>query len=227
MRYWISILAVLSLALVLMASACNRDSSSSNNSGDQGGGQEQSFSDSQSAAARGLDTFRKLVTNDNFKEMGFESMAEVSSASLGEARHVFSVGLEQLKGFAPGGDANRMLADANQEFYPVMVGDQARSSVSVEQRDGKWRATSFGSARMSRQLGQMSRSLTQSAEKPILVHVQPFNLYFVGQRSDNRLMLTPLGDYSSFNLKAGATMSAEEVFTALVPVAQAYNGLPL
>ena len=225
MRYLIFILALLSLSLVLLASACNRGSTSQQ-SADQGG-QEQTFSDSQSAAARGLETFRKLVTNENFKEMGFESMAEVSNASLGEPRHVFAVGLEQLKGFAPGGDANRLLTDANQELYPVMVGDQARASVTVEQRDGKWRATSFGSSRRSRQLAQASRSLTQSAEKPIIVHVQAFNLYFLGQRSDNRLMLTPLADYSSYNLRAGATASADDIFAALVPIAREYNGLPL
>jgi hypothetical protein len=154
-------------------------------------------------------------------------MAEVSGASLGEPRHVFAVGLEQLKGFAPGGDANRLLSDANQEMYPVMVGNQARASVTVEQRDGKWRATSFGSSRRSRALAQVARSLTQSAEKPIIVHVQAFNLYFLGQRSDNRLMLTPLADYAGYNLKAGATASADDIFAALVPIAREYNGLPL
>jgi hypothetical protein len=61
----------------------------------------------------------------------------------------------------------------------------------------------------------------------MIVHVLPFNLYFVGSRSDNGLMLTPLADYSSFNLKSGATLSADEVFSALAPFAKNYNGLPM
>lgn len=229
MRYWISILALLALTLVVFVPACDR-SATIQQSGEQGGKVE-TFSDSRSAAARGLETFRQLITNDNFKDLGFESAEDVKNASLGEPRHVFAVGLDQLKGFTAGGDANRMLMDANQELYPVMVREQARSSISVEQRDGKWRATSFGDPGLSRQVAQASRSLAASNQRiegpPIVVRVLPFNLYFLGHRTENRLMLTPLHDYANFNLKAGATAPADDIFGALVQAARDYNGLPM
>lgn len=222
MRYSVQILSLGSIVLVLIA-GCS-----------QSGGQQSSsqstpppsFGDAQSAAQRGLETFRRLVTSANFKELGFESMDEVSSASLGAPNQVFSVGLEQLKSYQPGGDANRMLADAGRTIYPVMVRDQARASITVEQKNGKWTATGFGDPKLARQISTTTKSVSAQGA-PMIVHVLPFNLYFVGSRSDNRLMLTPLGDYSAFNVKTGATLSADEVFTALAAFAKNYNGLPM
>jgi hypothetical protein len=118
-------------------------------------------------------------------------------------------------------DANQMLANANRSIFPVMVRDQARASITVEQNNGKWTATGFGDSKLARQISTATKSVTGT---PMIVHVLPFNLYFVGSRSENRLMLTPLGDYSSFNLKTGATLSADEVFSALAPFARTITG---
>lgn len=229
MRYWILWPALLSIALVLFVPACNRSGGQQQTTNQ--GGEVQTFSDAQSAAARALETFRKLVTNDNYKEMGFESRDEVAAASLGQPNRVYAVGLDKLREYQAGSDANRLLADANRVIYPVAVKEQVRSSVSVEQRDGKWRATDFGSPGLAKQIGQATRSLAASSPKPedgpFIVHVQPFNLYFLGHRADNRLLLTPLGDYSSFNLKSGATAPADEIFAALTPFARKYNELPM
>ncbi|HXT62762.1 MAG TPA: hypothetical protein VN696_06985 [Pyrinomonadaceae bacterium] len=221
MRYSLLMFGLSALVLMLLANGCSR-------SGGQQQGSDQStppptFADAQSAAARGLETFKKLVTPANFKELGFESMDEVTSASLGSPSQVFSVSLEQLKSYQPGGDANRMLADANRMIFPVMVRDQARSSINVEQKSGKWAATGFGDAKLARQISATNRNMTGT----MVVHVLPFNLYFLGARTDNRLMLTPLADYSSFNLKGGAALSADEVFNTLAGLARNYNGLPM
>ena len=220
MRYSVQFLSLCSIVLVLIAGC-------SQSGGQQSSSQETpppSFGDAQSAAQRGLETFRRLVTSANAKELGFESADEVASASLGTPNQVFSVGLEQLKSYQPGGDANQMLANANRSIFPVMVRDQARASITVEQNNGKWTATGFGDSKLARQISTATKSVTGT---PMIVHVLPFNLYFVGSRNENRLMLTPLGDYSSFNLKTGATLSADEVFSALAPFARNYNGLPL
>jgi hypothetical protein len=222
MRYSVQMLSLCSIVLVLIG-GCSKSG------GQQSSSQETpppSFGDAQSAAQRGLETFRRLVTATNAKELGFESADEVSSASLGTPNQVFSVSLEQLKSYQPGGDTNRMLADANRTIFPVMVRDQARASITVEQQNGKWTATGFGDPKLARAISGATKSVAAQGA-PTIVHVLPFNLYFVGSRSDNRLMLTPLGDYGSFNLKSGAALSADEVFSALASFAREYNGLPM
>jgi len=228
MRYWNSMLALLALALVLLVPACKRGSGQLPTNQ---GGEVQTFSDAQSAAARALETYRKLVTRDNFKELGFESADELSAATLGEPRQVFAVKLDQLREYRAGADASSLLSNANRVIYPVNVREQVRSSISVEQRDNRWRATDFGNAGLAKQISQAAKTVAASTQKaeeaPIVVHVLPFNLYFLGHRSENRLLLTPLGDYSTFNLRSGATAPADEVFAALASFARTYNGLPM
>lgn len=215
---------VLSVILLLVvAQACNRDQGSSSTSKGQ---EEPTFNDAQSAANQSLATFRKLVNAQNFKELGFESADEVANAALGTPLRTSMVKLEQLKAFKSGDDVNRLLSELPQVYYPVTVQNQVRSTVTVEQANGKWRATGFGPANLAKQVERASKAGAASGAQ-ILVHVAAFNLYFVGTRVENRLVLTPVGDYASYNLKAGASLPAEEVFTALVPFAQQYNGLPL
>jgi hypothetical protein len=224
MRRSFAVSLVLSvILLVVLAQACNRDQgSSSTNKGQE----EPTFNDAQSAATQSLATFRKLVNAQNFKELGFESADEVANAALGTPLRTSMVKLEQLKAYKSGDDVNRLLSELPQVYYPVTVQNQVRSTVTVEQANGKWRATGFGPANLAKQIDRASKAGAASGAQ-ILVHVAPFNLYFVGTRVENRLVLTPVGDYASYNLKAGASLPADEVFTTLVPFAQQYNGLPL
>lgn len=214
------ILTVAVVLLVAMAQGCNRGSQSSTSQAQE----EPTFTDAQSAANQSLATFRKLVNAQNFKEFGFESADEVANASLGQPMRTSMVQLDQLKAFKAGDDPNRLLSDLNQVYFPVTVQNNVRSAISIEQSNGKWKATGFGPANLAKQI---ARARGTADTEQILVHVAPFNLYFTGHRADGRLMLTPVADYSSFNLKAGTALPAEQVFAALVPFAQQYNGLPM
>lgn len=213
-------LTVAVAVLLVLAQACNRDNRSSTSQAQE----SPTFTDAQSAANQSLATFRKLVNAQNFRELGFESMDEVANASLGQPMRASMVKLDQLKAYKAGDDPNRLLSDLNQVYYPVTVQNNVRSAISVEQSEGKWRVTGFGPSNLAKQI---ARARGTAGAEQILVHVAPFNLYFAGQRSEGRLMLTPVADYSSFNLKAGAPLPAEEVFATLVPFAQQYNGLPM
>ena len=48
-------------------------------------------------ALEALNTFGKLINKDNYKDMGFSSVDEVSKAKLGEPIQVFMVQLDRLK----------------------------------------------------------------------------------------------------------------------------------
>lgn len=215
-------LSVILFAVFVEACSRNQGSTSDRNQ------EEPTFTDAQSAANQALATFRKLVTAQNFRDLGFESPDEVGSAALAPPMRTAMVKLDQLKTYKAGDDPNRLLNDLEKVYYPVTVQDRVRSAITVEQANGRWRPTGFGPANLAKQIEQAKNASRDAADaQPVLVHVAPFNLYFVGHRVENRLMLTPAGDYSSFNLKAGATLPADQVFAALVPYAQQYNGLPL
>lgn len=215
MRSWTAISATL---LVMTTLACR-------------GGQKQPrpAHQSQEAATQGLETLRQIITAQNYKGMGFESVDEVKSATLGEPLGVFYVHLDQLKEYQPGSDPEKLLTDVGQMVYPVAVKDQVRSSVVVAKSDDVWKAARSGGPNVIQAISR-ARSTVASSEKPpastFVVQVPALNFYFVGYRADGKLMLTPILDDPQYNFKAGVPLPAEDVFRALTAAATNYNGLP-
>ena len=225
-------LTILSVILLMgvLVQGCKGSKQSQTNSPQEG--KPQTFADAQTAATQALATFRKLVTKDNFKELGFDSPDQVANASLGAPMHIFAVKLDALREYQSGSDPNKLLNEAAQLYYPVIVGGQTRASVFVEQTEGKWKAASFGNAGLAKQIVEVSRGTAGAAQtvssSDVIVQIPAFGLYFLGHRNpDNKLTLTALATDVTYNLRAGATEPAEEVFARLVSAAKSYNGLPM
>lgn len=184
----------------------------------------------QAAASQSLSAFRGLVTADNYKEMGFDSPNEVSSAALGEPIQVFTVALDRLSEYQQGTDPDQLLVDANRVIFPVNVKDEVRSSIVVESAGGKWSTTSYGAPNLVKLLAKTRRSGSEAGKSPLssffAVQVPALNLYFIGSRVDNKLMLTPVLDDTSYNFRAGATMPATDVFVSLAAAAKRHSGFP-
>ncbi|HEX8473128.1 MAG TPA: hypothetical protein VF666_03790 [Pyrinomonadaceae bacterium] len=280
MRHPFTVAGAMSIILlVMLAQGCtNKEAQPTTNRNDNQQGGQTTHADAKSAADRGLATLAKLVNEQNYRAMGFESVAEVSTAALGEPIRVLMVKLDALRAYQPGSDPNLLLSDVPQSVYPVMVRDQVRSTITVSQVDaGRWTAVSFGNPHLARQTVQARRAIsaarqtapgasvtpltqqtpsTQTTSSPrpsptttpsaqttaspqatpvqqvavpdFLVHVAALNLRFMAHRdASGKLMLTPLEDVPSYNLKAGDALPAETVFAALVPFARQYNELPM
>jgi len=221
LRYLLGPTAVISVILsIFLTAGCDKIKSA---------GKQQmppkTFADAQAAATDSLSTFRELVNAQNYKELGFESPEEVANATLGEPIHVLVVSLNQLRQYEPGSDPNRLLTDFNQIHYPVVVGDQVRSAILVDQVNGKWKAGTFGATNLAKLIATARKGTqTSNPSQDVVVEVPSLGLYFLGHRTeDNKLTLTPLTDYAVFGLRAGGEMPAEEVLAALVPAAKSLN----
>ena len=220
---------VLTLPLI---QGCARGGSSQN-AGDQSGqtGATPTFADAQTAATQSLATFRKLVTNENYKELGFDSADQVSKATLGSPLRVFVVKVDQLRDYQAEKDANSLLNESPQMYYPVTVDSSARASIVVEQVDGKWRSASFGNAGLAKQMATMERASTtdtNAAAPPIMVQIPALGVYFLGRRNaDNNLSLMSVAANDALGFKAGAAEPAEQVFARLAAIVRNYNGLPM
>lgn len=217
MRCWSAFATVL---LVTITLAC-------------GGGQKQPpppAHQPQEAATQGLETLRQMITEQNYRAMGFQSVDEVKSATLGEPLGVFHVHLDQLKAYEPGSDPGKVLTDVGQRMYPVTVSDEVRSSLVVAKVDDTWKATRFGGPNVIQAIAGVRTTVAHSSEKPpastFVVQVPALNLYFLGYRTDDKLMLVPVLDDLRYNFKAGVALPAEEAFRALAAAAKSYNGLP-
>lgn len=180
---------------------------------------------SSEAASHGLDTLRKLVNASNYRSMGFDSVDEVRSASLGDPLHIYMVRLDQLRDYQSNADPDKLLSDVDQELYPVVVVGSVRSAVLVEKQGEKWAAVSFGGANLVKALAQRrsdSAATSKTAAASYFeVHVAALNMYFLGFHQEDRLMLIPLVDDPQYKFSAGSPLPASDVFAALVPAAKA------
>jgi len=188
-----------------------------------------SAADSQPAAASGLAEFKLLVNSTNFSSYGFQSAAEIATATLGQPVVAFLVRLDRLRNYQPSVDATSLLSGGDKVLYPVLVRDQVRSSITVDKGSGSWKAVSFGGAQLIQRLVRARDKVSPPGTPTMDVEVLALSAFFLGELSvarGNTLFLTPLADQPQLNLKAGATDQAARIFTQLVPMARAYNGLP-
>ncbi len=187
-------------------------------------GTAQVFEDPNAAAEQALESFKKLVDGQNYRELGFDSPDEVANATLGERLRIFLVRLDQLKGYQAGGDPGTLLMDVGQLYYPVTAREQTRCSIIVERVDGKWRTASVGNSGLARQVAL----LKGAAPDPFVVQVPALGVYFTANTApDGRLALTPLATSETYKLIAGETRSADEVFAALAAHAKTLKDLPM
>jgi hypothetical protein len=177
--------------------------------------------DPDEAARKSLDAFRALVTADDFRALGFESLDEVAKAQLGPSLKVSTVPLDRLQKFQPGGNPEELLVDANRVIYPITVSEEVRTSLEVGQVGDLWQGRSFGSPEFIRPLAKLRRSDTD-----FVVWVPALNAYLMASRTEGGLTLTPGFDYPEMDLTAGRTLPAASAFAEMVPLAQSHNGLP-
>jgi hypothetical protein len=181
-------------------------------------------------ASEALVTFSELVNEQNFEAMGFESVAELHDASLGEPLQTYMVRLDKLQEYQPQDDPNAMLDTVYQVIYPVMVEEKVRSSIAVGKLNEEWQATSFGGPNKIKMLADVRKDNSDSTGLSIssyfIVQVPSLNLYFIGYQANGQLMLTPILDDLSFGFIKGVTMTADKAFAKILPAAKKHDGLP-
>jgi hypothetical protein len=94
----------------------------------------------------------------------------------------------------------------------------------VVKKESGYTTASFGNAEIVKGL---SRYRGENAANAFAVRVPALSLYFLGNRTENRLMLTPVAEDARLPFRVGVAVPAEEVLKVIVPLAQAYNGLPM
>ena len=173
------------------------------------------------AAQHGLATLRQVVNAGNYASLGFESEAEVRQATLGEPLQVYRVQLDALRAFTGNTDPETLLVDIRRSLYPVKVGDRVATSIFVTGSREGWRASELGNAAVARLVSRY-----RHGEGDVVVHVAAMKSWFVADRVEGKLMLTPVMDDPRTKLRAGETVPADVVFLQLKAASEGYNGLP-
>jgi len=181
-------------------------------------------------ALQALETLGLMVNENNFMRMGFKSVQETKTAQLGTPFQEFTIELGQLKTYEPGTNSDQLLDGGHIAYFPVNVQTETRSSIMLVKEKDQWKAVSYGSANLIKLLASNRNRLQRATGLPnssfFVVRIPAMNLYFVGYRMNQQLMLSPILDNTEYKFKSGIPVSGEDAFRTLLPYARAHDGLP-
>lgn len=175
-----------------------------------------------STAIESLRTLQRLVDTKTVREVGFETAAQLKEARLGQPILDFMIRLDELSSYE-GQDPAELLHPTGQVVYPVTIKEQTRSSITLVQEAGRWRAISFGEPQRaearSRVLEELGRKVENGTANAFQVRIPAMNAVFVGHEVNGTMMLTPTENLPDLGLRAGETMEARQVLERARPAA--------
>ncbi len=173
------------------------------------------------AAKEGLATLKHVVNASNYVALGFTSPEEVRQATLGEPMQIFGVRLDALSKFTGQASPDTLLVDTRRSLFPVSVGERVATSIFVTHAKDGWRANELGNAAVAQLVSRYRHGPTD-----FIVHVPALKAWFVADRVEGTLILTPVMDDPRTGFKAGERLGATAAFLKLQAAAEGYNGFP-
>lgn len=181
--------------------------------------EQTSFDELDQVAKKSLEIFNELVTAENYKSMGFESLDEVKKIDVVEPLQVFIVRLVDLLEYESGSDPDEIISGGEQFIYPVTFENEVRSSVVVEKVNNEWEASRFGGASLVKLLNEFAEETSD-----FVIYLPAFSLRFISfYDADDKLTLIPILDDSNFEFSAGEAIFATEAFDKILPIAKKYK----
>jgi hypothetical protein len=174
-------------------------------------------------ARASLSTLHALVMTDAPSKRGFESADEAARADLAEPFPMQTIGLKALSAYRQGQDPRALLVNENVVLYPVVVGADVRSSITLQHQGEAWEAVSFGRMGLARSVAAARARLVAAAGVSSgdisLVEVPGMSIHMLNHTENGTPVLTTLEDVHGTSLRAGQTLPASDVLTQLAPLA--------
>lgn len=170
-----------------------------------------------------------VVSADSFQQL-FTEPADVRDARADVPVSVYMVRLDQLRAYNGRQDPAGLLVDLETAFFPVRVRGDVRSSLELHKEAGQWQTHSYGASEHARILDRVRQTAADSARvapsELFEVRVLALNMYFLGRRTADGLVLVPMLDDADHGFKAGESRPAAEVLAKLRLLALAHDGQP-
>jgi hypothetical protein len=173
-----------------------------------------------------------MVSDDNAEAMGFRSQAEVEQARAGFPLPIVLVQLDGLRAYQRGNNVHQLFKNYQQQLVPLSVDSEVRSSITLERRNQRLSAVSYGSPKLVRALTEVRAEAAAQKSIPLgkfyVVHVAALRQYFVAYDDvTGKPVFIPVTDDPELGLVTGRPLSAEDALVKLQTVAQRYNDLPI
>lgn len=168
------------------------------------------------AAKKGLQDFRQLASTSPSGKFGLQS-TEIEKAELQKPLPVFLVKAEELSNYVDTKDPKVLLTDIHSFVYPISVAGTVKSSMQVDQTGGEWQMVAVGRpVFIKKVVSSLDKAGPGAADQGTrIVEIPALNMYFLAWMRGNEIILAPIGDNATLNLKAGEQVPARQVFTKL------------
>lgn len=189
-------------------------------------GQSTNISSSGTNAQQALNTFKKLVTKENYNNYGLKSVDVVQQATLGDAIEIFYIRLDDLREYQTGQNGS-ILKSQNRVIYPILSSGTAISSAELENVNGKWEARSFGRANaIQAYFDNVTKWRADSVQNTFMLRIPSLALEFYASHVGTKTYIVYTGSEQMTDIPNDKLMLLEEVLIKIKPIAVEYNGLP-
>jgi hypothetical protein len=174
-----------------------------------------------------LKSLTATVNAENYKMFGLKSPEDVGQMEAGQVFVTNIIPLDKLKKYE-GGDVKPLITNVNRATCTVINRQTQRAlgSVDLELEKERYVVKGFSSSDISSALGQINKELFK--QNFSIVWVPALNTYFGSftDAADRQLKFVSLQNNQSIDTRIGDIQPAESFLKRLVPIANAYNGLP-
>jgi hypothetical protein len=172
-----------------------------------------------------LKSLAPTITEGNYKMYGLSSPEDASQMEAGMVFVSSMVPLDKLKTYV-GGDVKPLIMNINRASCTVInrQTQQTIGLVDLELQKGMYVVKGFSGAGISAALGRINSELFK--QNFSLVKVPSLNMVFGSIMVDNQLKFVSLQNNSELHTEIGEIAPAKDFLQRLVPMANAYNGLP-
>jgi hypothetical protein len=124
------------------------------------------------AAQTGLPQFLGLIPPAERSAYGFTENDDLTKAFLEAPFNLHTIKPPALLAYQSGDSVPALLSKTDMWYFPVMMGEEVRAVLVVDQLDGKWQAVSLGYATLAQQLqGVLQQWPGSKGFHPLLIAV--------------------------------------------------------
>lgn len=131
------------------------------------------------AAEEGLQPFLSRIPPGEREGFGLKKTDNPEQAYLGSPFRLHTITPDALSEYQGGDTVDSLISETKMWYFPVMLEDECRTILIVDQMDGQWKAVSLGRTKLARELGKVRKVWSRDkGYNPRLIAVFQAREYF-------------------------------------------------
>lgn len=124
------------------------------------------------AAEKGLQPFLNRIPQGELEQFGFAKGDSLEQAYAGNPFRLHTITPSALSAYQPGDSADSIISETGMWYFPVMLKNEIRAILIVDQVNGRWKAVSLGKAKLAAELAKVRKQWSEKkGYNPLLIAI--------------------------------------------------------